>query len=247
MAHEPYIRMIPGSDTAVLMLHGIIGTPEHFRDMIPLIPADWSICNILLDGHGKEVTDFSHTSMARWKQQVAARLEQLSSDHDRILIAAHSMGTLFAIRAAVQDPHKIAGLFLMGSCLAPGIKRLALSNACKVALGRVRPDDAPAMAAQNACSIHHTRRLWQYLGWPPRYWELLQEIRAVRPLVQQLQVPCWVYQSRQDELVSVRAAQWFAGNPHVHCQFLENSTHFHYSPADYRSLLDAFSAFCQEV
>ena len=35
--HEEYIRDVPGSDTAVLFIHGILGTPNHFRRFLSLI------------------------------------------------------------------------------------------------------------------------------------------------------------------------------------------------------------------
>ena len=101
MSHKPYIREIAGSDTAVLFIHGILGTPEHFRDFIPLVPASWSIFNILLDGHGKTAKDFSHSSMEQWKSQVSRIMHHLSEQYDHVLIVAHSMGTLFALSEAV--------------------------------------------------------------------------------------------------------------------------------------------------
>ena len=32
MNHAEYKRMVPGADTAVLFVHGILGTPNHFRE-----------------------------------------------------------------------------------------------------------------------------------------------------------------------------------------------------------------------
>ena len=246
MAHEPFQRVVQDSHTAIIMIHGIIGTPDHFLDFIPLVPQNWSIYNILLDGHGAGVRAFAQTSMDKWKRQVSTLVECLASQYDHILIAAHSMGTLFAIEQAVYHQPKICGLFLMGSCLQIGLKPLALINAFKVSTGWIRPDDQPAMAARRACSIDADRRFWQYLGWLPRYWELLREIPPVRRLVCQLQIPCLVLQSRQDEMVSPKASQWFEGYPHIHCSFLDHSTHFHYSPSDQLCLLQAFSGFCRQ-
>ena len=55
MDHREFIRYLPGSDRAVLLIHGIAGTPAHFWQFLPLIPEDWSVYNVLLDGHGGEV------------------------------------------------------------------------------------------------------------------------------------------------------------------------------------------------
>lgn len=58
MEHREYVRIVPGAKTAVLFMHGIVGTPNHFRDLLPLVdlvPDDWSVYNVLLPGHGGTV------------------------------------------------------------------------------------------------------------------------------------------------------------------------------------------------
>ena len=74
MPHSPTFRSIPGSDTAILFIHGIVGTPDHFLDLLPLVPSDWSYANILLPGHGGSVGDFSRSSMALWRRAVAEQM-----------------------------------------------------------------------------------------------------------------------------------------------------------------------------
>ena len=63
MAHEPYFSVKEQADTAILMIHGILGTPDHFKPLLHLVPAEWSVYNILLDGHGKTVSHFANSSM----------------------------------------------------------------------------------------------------------------------------------------------------------------------------------------
>jgi esterase/lipase len=77
MAHQEIIRIVPGSRYAVLMLHGILGTPDHFRELLPLVPETWTVHALLLDGHGGGVKDFSETSMEKWKDQVFSRVEEI--------------------------------------------------------------------------------------------------------------------------------------------------------------------------
>ena len=66
---------------AILFVHGILGTPRHFAPFLPYVPASWSVCNLLLEGHGGSVRDFSHAAMAQWKQQVHAALDALLTEH----------------------------------------------------------------------------------------------------------------------------------------------------------------------
>lgn len=115
MEHKEYIRIVPGSKHAVLMIHGIVGTPKHFEPFLPLIPEDWTVYNLLLDGHGKGVKEFAQTSMKKWKSQVAARVREILDTHDTLVIAAHSMGGLFhsasgAGQGAVSAGHPPAAL-----------------------------------------------------------------------------------------------------------------------------------------
>lgn len=67
MPHSSYIRAVPGSRCAVLFLHGILGTPRHFDFLLESVPADWSVYNMQLDGHGGTLRDFTGSSMTRWQ------------------------------------------------------------------------------------------------------------------------------------------------------------------------------------
>ena len=236
MEAKEYIRIVEGSDAAVLMIHGIVGTPAHFEEFLPLIPADWSVCNLLLDGHGKGVREFGASSMDKWKTQVAARLEELLETHQQVLIVAHSMGTLFAIRAAVACPERIAGLFLLNVPMRVHLPPRTIAAALKNAFGRVKPDDKTAVAMKHGCGVQLTPYLWQYLSWIARYVELLREIGSVRKLLPQLTVPTLAFHSQKDELVSNRAVKDLRGHPYITVSKLPESGHFGYEVQDLRLL-----------
>lgn len=238
MQTKEYIRIVDGSDTAVLMIHGIVGTPAHFRDFLPLIPEEWSVCNLLLDGHGKGVREFGRTSMAKWKAQVSEQLDRLLTRHRQVLIVAHSMGTLFALRAAVNHPDRIAGLFLLNVPMRVHLPPSTLLASLKNAFGLVKEGGGSAWAMKNDCGVELTPYLWQYLSWIPRYVELLREIRDVRALLPQVQVPAWAFHSHKDELVSNRALRDLQGHPHIAVTLLPASGHFGYEGAELHLLQD---------
>ena len=50
MEHKEYKRLVPGAETAILLVHGIVGTPDQFDRFIPLIPEGVSVWTLLLDG-----------------------------------------------------------------------------------------------------------------------------------------------------------------------------------------------------
>lgn len=235
MDHREYIRIAENGKNAVLMIHGIAGSPAHFRDLLPAIPGTWSVYNILLDGHGKSPEDFSATSMEKWKAQVAQVLRQLLERHETLVIVAHSMGTLFAIQAAIDYPDRIAGLFLLAVPLRIRLPLSTVGASLRVALGKTQ-GHAVASAMAEDCSIYHDGQLWKYLGWAPRLLELLEEIRRVRTLFPRLRVPCQAFQSQRDELVSGKAGRELERNTRIQVTVLKDSGHFAYAAEDARLL-----------
>ena len=243
MAHEEYIRLIPASDTAIMFIHGILGTPDHFQKLIPLVPEDWSICNLLLPGHGGTVRDFSASSMDQWQKYVEETFNKLRKSHKRIFIAAHSMGTLLAIEQAVKSPEQIAGLFLLAVPLRLGLRWQMVKNAWSVYRNNTPSDDPLLRATRAACSIQQDRNLLLYLGWIPRYLELFSLMGSVRRKLPRLKVPGIAFQSRLDEMVSLRSVRDMERNNVLHVCLLPDSRHFYYADKDLSTVLEAFSRF----
>ena len=134
MEHKEYVRICDNSNIVILFIHGIVGTPNHFNEFVSLVPKSISVCNLLLDGHGKGVKDFSNTSMKKWEVQVASVVEELSLMHEKIYIVAHSLGTLLAIEQAIIN-QKVCKLFLLAVPLSLSIKPKMLVNLLKVFFG----------------------------------------------------------------------------------------------------------------
>ncbi|MEE1057662.1 MAG: alpha/beta fold hydrolase [Acutalibacteraceae bacterium] len=235
--HSEYIRDVPNGDTVVLFIHGILGSPRHFDCFVSALPPSYAVYNILLDGHGKTIKDFSHTSMNKWKNQVQDTVEQLVQRYKNIVIVAHSMGTLFAMDMAVKFS-QVKLLFLLNSPLKVFIKPNATINSIKVVMGLDKSDDLTTQALKNACSITLNKKLWCCVGWIPRYLELLKEIRSTRNIVEKVKIPCYVFHSKDDELVSAKSIKFLKKNKDFNITVLENSTHFSYSERDTKYIVD---------
>lgn len=242
-----FIRIGKDSAVAVLMIHGICGTPRHFDLLIPLIPEDWTVYNILLDGHGKGVAEFGATSMKKWKNQVEQVLTELLRTHQRVFIVGHSMGSLFAIDWGIRLPDRVAGLFLMAVPLRISVSLRAVISSAKLARGRVDPGDRTARAMREDCSVRLEPGMWKYRTWIPRYWELLREIRRTRKQLPRLTVPAMAFQSDEDELVSTRACDLLAGNPHIWVCRLHRSGHFCYTQDDKVILTEQFRQWLESL
>lgn len=247
MNHQEYRRMVDGSDMAVLMIHGIVGTPDHFDDLLPLIPAQWSVVNLLLEGHGKGVAEFGAASMEEWKSQVRRELDALLATHRKVLMVAHSMGTLFAIQGAIDHPDRVAGLFLLAVPLRLFVRPGAMVAAVKLALDMGVGADPIAVAMKKDSSVTLDRRLWRYLNWLPRFAELLAECSRIRRELPRLTVDTLAFQSCRDELVSGRSCRDLAGHGCVRVIRMQNSGHFGYEGEDRERVLSLFRETVQNL
>ncbi len=245
MEREGNIRYVQDADIAILFVHGILGTPDHFKSFLPLVPANWSICNILLKGHGGSVKDFSAASMAEWKQQVHEALQTLLATHKKVIIVAHSMGTLFAIQEATDAP--IAALFLLNVPLKLRIRFQLLKNSWRIFRGNIKSNDEWLLAAQRTYGIERDTHILRYLGWIPRFLELFSEIRKTRKITYKLSVPCQVYLSLKDETVSPKSGKLFERNHCVTVKTLNSSGHYYYSSGDQQLLHDDFCDMIKRI
>lgn len=244
------IRIVPGAKTAVLMMHGIAGTPNHFRELMPLedmIPESWSLYNILLPGHGGTVRDFSRRSMAAWEGYTMDIFRDLCRNHEQVILIGHSMGTLFAMDMALARPDKVAFLFLLGVPLRVGVRAVAVCNLIRFSFGWLNPENPIQMSMANACSIPPTAKFWQYIGWIPRMVELVRKMHAVSDRVQDLQVPTIAFQSLRDEMVSNRTASILRNAGTVEVHELVPSTHFYYHPDDIATMRQRFADAGKEM
>ena len=151
MSHSEYRREIPDSRCAVLFIHGIQGSPCQFEPFYASVPENWSIVNLLLEGHGGEVRDFSRASMDGWKAQVAAAADELAAKHSTVIIVGHSMGTFFAMDTARRLPGQVKGLLLVAVPLVITVTPRAGFNSLRVILTSP-PDKSPVVAAARAAS-----------------------------------------------------------------------------------------------
>ena len=167
-------------------------------------------------------------------------MDRLLVTHEKLLIVAHSMGTLLAIWEAVRNPERIAGLFLLAVPLRPWVTLRAWAASIKLGLGLDYSRDATAMAMRADSCVNLQPGLLRYLCWTPRFVELLREIRLTRKLLPQLTVPTLALQSERDELVSLRACRDLAENKRITVIRMPESGHFDYKGTDRERVLEIF-------
>lgn len=244
MDQNSEIRIVENAKTAVLFIHGILGTPRHFSHILPLVsfvPDHVSYYNMQLPGHGGTVGDFSRSSMRQWKDAVWKVFDQLADTHERIVIVGHSMGTLFALQLAADFPDKVAQLFLLAAPIRPWVSWQGMVCCIRASFGRIREDRPSQQAILRAGGTTLTKQLWRYIPWVPHMIALLLEARKTEKCLPRLETEAWVYQSRRDEMVSLRSGKIMANYKPITLTTLPDSTHFYYPPEDMKIVCTAFT------
>lgn len=230
--------------TAIIFVHGIVGRPEQFRDFLPLVPKDWTIRNVTIEGHCKTPMDFAKSSMKNWKSQIHGIVQEVAASHDKVYFVGHSMGTLFAIQESIQVP--LDGLFLMNVPLHFCITGRILKLCWQVARNKIDMDDKWMKAGYEAYGMSPDPNLIHYLLWVPRLLELTVEIRRTRKMIDKIETKTWAYICKQDEIASPKSADIFRKKSNVVVKELCNSGHFYYDAEDKKVLLNDFVKFIEE-
>lgn len=247
--HASYKRIADGADTAVLMIHGIVGTPAHFRRLIPLeeqVPENWSVWNLCLPGHGGTVQAFALSSMEQWTEAALGAFLELAERHEKIILVGHSMGTLLALELAARYPERVKTLFLLAVPLRPRVGLSIIRGSLRLVFGKIRDDRPREKCIADACGCTPTMMIWRYIPWIPRFLELFALIHDTEKILNSICAPCIVFQSREDELVSRRSEKILEkyGIPFA---VLPDSGHFYYAPEDQNRIVAAFDKLKEQA
>lgn len=241
MNHLEYINVVKDANVAFVFIHGIVGSPNHFDDFIPLVPDSYSVYNILLDGHGKSVGDFAKSSMKKWQNQINDLINKLENTYDNIYIVAHSLGTLLSFNISLTYK-KIKGMFFLATPLKIILKPSMVLTSLKIYINKIKPTDIKTLEAKRCYSINHSYNILKYLGWIPRFIELFKIAKQTRKITPNIEIPTYIYMSNKDEVVSRKSLKYL-NNSNFKTFVLKNSQHFYYDKFDKVFLLNEFNNF----
>ena len=107
-----YAERGPRDARPVILLHGVTDSWRSFEPLMPHLPADVRLLAVTQRGHGgsSRPDDYRYTAFAG---DVAAFMDALGLP--RAVIVGHSMGSLVALRFALDHPDRTAGLVLLGA------------------------------------------------------------------------------------------------------------------------------------
>lgn len=102
--HTPLRIVRPDAEVAVLLLHGITGSPfvwkELARSVAEELPVTVSVP--LLPGHGTRWQDLARRGYDDWYFHAREELERLRASHERVVVAGLSMGGALALDLAAR-------------------------------------------------------------------------------------------------------------------------------------------------
>ncbi|KIX95333.1 uncharacterized protein Z520_08850 [Fonsecaea multimorphosa CBS 102226] len=122
-----YISSSNQGERLVVLLHGLGGSTETFRDLIPFIPPGYQVIDVDLEGFGKTplnpgkplsfaryVSDL-HDLITYIQEHPSPSAAGASSNKEPVLLVGHSLGGIISLHYAAQYPAKVAGLLLLGA------------------------------------------------------------------------------------------------------------------------------------
>lgn len=244
--HKEYRRIIDNADTAILFVHGIIGSPNHFEKYVPLVPDDVSICNFVIDGHCGSVEDFSKSSLQSWETSFHRIVEELSETHERIYVVGHSMGTLLTMHESLKNS-KIVGAFMLNVPITIYVHPKMVPVSFRIVFDKIPENNQYLVDMVNCYGIDKDKNILKYIPWVMRFVELSYLVHKTRRILKDVKIPCVAFQGMKDEVVFPSSARYLKKHSSITVNVLEYSGHYHYDEKDMNYLLDEFKKFIEPL
>ena len=216
-----------GNSTGVLLIHGLGGTPVEMKTVERrLTNAGYTVMCCQLAGHCGSETDLASTHWQDWYASAEDALSQLETCCDTVVVGGLSMGGLLAAKLAAAEPSRVNGLLVLAptlwydgwtipwyasllKLLRPWISlpmigrwRFAEREPYGIKDERVRRIILQAMQSGNSTlagvfgtPAHALRELWRLTD-------------ALKPELPNVRQRALVIQARDDDVASLRNAQY---------------------------------------
>jgi carboxylesterase len=216
-----------GNRTGVLLIHGLGGTPVEMKTVAKrLSDAGNTVMCCQLAGHCGTETDLAQTNWGDWYESAEAALAELESCCDTVIVGGLSMGGLLAAKLAAGHSERVQGLVFLAPTLwydgwtmpwyavllkllrpyisLPILKHWSFAEREPYGIKdeRVRKIILQAMTSGDST-------LAGVLGTPAyALRELWRLTDALKPDLPKIRQPALVIQARNDDVASLRNAQY---------------------------------------
>ena len=112
IAGKSYWVEMHGNGPAILLLHGLGGTSTVYQPQHALLSEHHTMVRVDLEGHGNSPLASTRLSIDQWADSIEAVLDDLSIPIAGT--AAHSAGSLVALRLVQRNPQRFGSIALLG-------------------------------------------------------------------------------------------------------------------------------------
>jgi len=114
----PFFLHEPGSDTGVLLIHGLMAAPEEVRQWADFLHARGLTVYVpRLSGHGTSARDLSARTYQDWLNSVDRGHAVLKTCCKKILVAGFSTGAGLALQSVILKPHDFEAVIAVSAPL----------------------------------------------------------------------------------------------------------------------------------
>jgi carboxylesterase len=216
-----------GNRTGVLLIHGLGGTPVEMKTVAKrLNSAGYTVLCCQLAGHCATERELADAHWQDWYASAEAALAQLEQRCDTIVVGGLSMGGMLAAKLAAAEPSRVDGIVILAptlwydgwampwyavllKLLRPHLGRSFLKHwsfaerepygikderVRKIILQAMTSGDS-TLAGVFATPAHALRELWRLTD-------------ALKPELPKARQPALIVQAREDDIASIRNAQY---------------------------------------
>lgn len=216
-----------GSRTGVLLIHGLGGTPVEMKTVAKRLNAvGHTVLCCQLTGHCGTEADLAETHWQDWYASAETALARLEERCDTIVVGGLSMGGLLATRLAAAEPERVKGVVILAPTLwydgwampwyavllkllrpyisLPFLKHWSFAErepygikderVRKIILQAMTSGDS-TLAGVFGTPAHALRELWRLT-------------EALTPELPKVRQRALVVQAREDDIASIRNAQY---------------------------------------
>ena len=245
--HKETTILIDSSESLVVFIHGFMGSPEQFHDLMQIAKRNrFSCISILLPGHGASWKEFVSHGFESWTTHVKTTIEYYGHNYKYIYLVGHSMGGLLALNASLQITiaDKIHSVFLIAPPMKTNIFNLK-SVYTKIKFLLYPKNHEIKSAYQNANSICGGP-MFARLQFIKPIFQFYRLMHHTRNELNEVLVPATLIFSKNDETVSLKSINIFkaglVNSPHT-ILVLTHSQHAYYAPEEWGIILREFSAY----
>ncbi|WP_027212171.1 alpha/beta hydrolase [Burkholderia sp. WSM2232] len=229
------------SRTGALLIHGLGGTQYDLGSMHKQLKLSGiETHSLTLPGHGMTPHALREVRAEDWIEAATRKYRELAQQYDTLHVIGMCMGALLATIVCAREQHRSGALI----ALAPPVYidgwstpwyrtlRYAIyllpSLASRIRVEESHPYGIKNESVRNVVKAKFERGESFHYRWVPL--SCIREVdrlrRAVRRCVAEVACPVLVVHAREDELTSLRSAQFIARQaPNARVEVLENSYH----------------------